>query len=98
MTKAAAVNFTKTLALELAADGIRVNAVCPGATATRLYDEFLESQPDAAKAEAAVFAAHPLGRVGKPEEMARGALYLVSEDASFMTGHALLIDGGYTAH
>jgi NAD(P)-dependent dehydrogenase (short-subunit alcohol dehydrogenase family) len=97
LTKAAAVSFTKTLALELARDGIRVNALCPGATETRLYDEWLGAQADAAQAKADLFAKHPMGRIGKPEEMARAALYLASEEASFVTGHALLVDGGYTA-
>jgi NAD(P)-dependent dehydrogenase (short-subunit alcohol dehydrogenase family) len=70
---------------------------CPGATATRLYDDYLASQEDAALAEAEVRAKHPLGRVGRPEDMAQGALYLASDEASFVTGHALLVDGGYTA-
>ncbi len=97
LTKAGAVSFSKTLALELAGDGIRVNALCPGATETRLYHEWLGSQPDAGKAKSDLAAKHPLGRIGQPDEMARAALYLASEDASFVTGHALLVDGGYTA-
>jgi len=97
LTKAGAVSFTKTLALELATDGIRVNALCPGATETPLYEEWLDSQPDAARATADLIAKHPLGRLGSAGEMARAALYLASEDASFVTGHSLLVDGGYTA-
>ncbi len=97
LTKAGAVSFSKTLALELAGDGIRVNALCPGATETRLYHEWLGSQADAEKAKADLAAKHPLGRIGQPDEMARAALYLASDDASFVTGHALLVDGGYTA-
>jgi NAD(P)-dependent dehydrogenase (short-subunit alcohol dehydrogenase family) len=97
LTKAGAVSFSKSLALELASDGIRVNALCPGATETRLYDDWLGTQADAEKAKSAVAAMHPLGRIGQPDEMARAALYLASEDASFVTGHALLVDGGYTA-
>lgn len=97
LTKAGAVSFTKTLALELAPDHIRVNALCPGATYTRLYEEWLGQQPDAEKAKADLFSKHPAGRIGTPEDMARSALYLASEDASFVTGHALLVDGGYTA-
>ena len=91
------MSFSKTLALELASDGIRVNALCPGATETKLYYEWLGSQADAEKAKSDLAAKHPLGRIGQPEEMARAALYLASEDASFVTGHALLVDGGYTA-
>jgi NAD(P)-dependent dehydrogenase (short-subunit alcohol dehydrogenase family) len=97
LTKAGAVSFSKTLALELAGDGIRVNALCPGATETRLYHEWLGTQADAEKAKSDLAAKHPLGRIGQPDEMARAALYLASEDASFVTGHALLVDGGYTA-
>ena len=98
LTKAGAVSFSKTLALELASDGIRVNALCPGATETKtIYHEWLGSQADAEKAKSDLAAKHPLGRIGQPEEMARAALYLASEDASFVTGHALLVDGGYTA-
>ena len=97
LTKAGAVSFSKTLALELASDGIRVNALCPGATETRLHHEWLGSQADAKKAKSDLVAKHPMGRIGRPEEMARAALYLASEDASFVTGHALLVDGGYTA-
>jgi NAD(P)-dependent dehydrogenase (short-subunit alcohol dehydrogenase family) len=97
LTKAGAVSFSKTLALELASDGIRVNALCPGATETRLYYEWLGSQADAEKAKSDLASKHPMGRIGQPEEMARAALYLASEDASFVTGHALLVDGGYTA-
>lgn len=97
MTKAAAVSFTKTLALELAADRIRVNALCPGATATRLYDDYLSSQPNATEAAEAVRRGHPLGRIGLPSDMAKGALYLASDESSFVTGHALVIDGGHIA-
>jgi NAD(P)-dependent dehydrogenase (short-subunit alcohol dehydrogenase family) len=96
MTKAGVVSLTKTLALELAADGIRVNALCPGATITALYHDWVASQPDAEVAKAELTAKHPLGRVGTPEEMAYAALYLASERAGFVTGHSLLVDGGFT--
>ena len=61
------------------------------------YHEWLGSQADAGRAKSDLAAKHPLGRIGQPEEMARAALYLASDDASFVTGHALLVDGGYTA-
>jgi NAD(P)-dependent dehydrogenase (short-subunit alcohol dehydrogenase family) len=97
LTKAAHMNFTKSLALELASDGIRVNAVCPGGTDTEFLHEWFEATGDAAGTEAWLVSAHPLGRLGRPEEMAKAALYLASDDASFVTGHSLLVDGGYTA-
>ena len=97
LTKAGAVSFTKTLALELASDGIRVNALCPGATETPLYEQWRDAQPDPARARADLLAKHPLGRLGSVEDMAYAALYLASDQASFMTGQSLLVDGGYTA-
>jgi NAD(P)-dependent dehydrogenase (short-subunit alcohol dehydrogenase family) len=97
LTKAAAVSFTKTLALELARDGVRVNALCPGATETPLYDAWVRTQPDAAQARVDLIALHPLGRLGSPQDMADAALFLASDRAAFVTGHALLVDGGYTA-
>jgi len=97
VTKAAAINFTKSVALEVAGEGIRVNALCPGGTETEFLHEWFESTGDAAGTEAWLVAHHPMGRLGRPEEQARAALYLASDDASFITGHALLVDGGYTA-
>jgi NAD(P)-dependent dehydrogenase (short-subunit alcohol dehydrogenase family) len=96
MTKAGVVSLTKTLALELGPDGVRVNALCPGATVTALYHKYIVSQPDAAVAKADLDAKFPLGRVGTPEDMAKAALFLASDHATFVTGHSLLVDGGYT--
>jgi NAD(P)-dependent dehydrogenase (short-subunit alcohol dehydrogenase family) len=97
VTKAAAINFSKSLAVELAPQGIRVNAICPGGTNTEFLHEWFESTGDAAGTEQWLTGAHPLGRLGEPIEQARAALFLASDDASFVTGHALLVDGGYTA-
>lgn len=97
LTKAAAVNFSKSLALELAADGIRVNALCPGGTDTEFLRDWLASSGDAKAAEQWLLDRHPLGRLGTPEDQANAALFLASDEASFITGHALLVDGGYTA-
>jgi meso-butanediol dehydrogenase/(S,S)-butanediol dehydrogenase/diacetyl reductase len=96
-SKAAAISLAKTLALELASDGIRANALCPGATATPLNIEWLASQPDPQGAERDLVARHPIGRLATPLEQARAALFLASDDASYVTGHAFLADGGFTA-
>jgi NAD(P)-dependent dehydrogenase (short-subunit alcohol dehydrogenase family) len=95
--KAAVVGMTKSLALDEAVHGIRVNAVCPGWVRTRLVEEWIERQPDPAEAEQRVLDAHPLGRIGTPEEIAALIAFVASEDASYITGAALLIDGGLSA-
>ncbi len=97
VSKAAAINFAKSAALELAPDGIRVNSLCPGGTATEFLQEWFDSTGDAAGTEEWLVGAHPLGRLGTPEDQAKAALFLVSDDSSFVTGHGLLVDGGYTA-
>ena len=81
----------------MAAEGIRVNALCPGGTDTEFLRGWFESTGDAAGTEEWLVGAHPLGRLGLPHEQAQAALFLASDDASFVTGHALLVDGGYTA-
>ena len=98
--KFAVVGMTKSLALRYAADRIRVNAICPGPIDTPMLPGFFDpnASPEvAAKAQAAVLAAVPLGRTGRPEEVAHAALWLASDEASFVTGVALPVDGGYTA-
>jgi NAD(P)-dependent dehydrogenase (short-subunit alcohol dehydrogenase family) len=97
ISKAAAINFSKTLALELAPDRIRVNALCPGATETSSYESSIHASPNPTGARRKLTAQHPIGRLATTMEQAYGALYLVSDQASFVTGHALLVDGGYTA-
>jgi NAD(P)-dependent dehydrogenase (short-subunit alcohol dehydrogenase family) len=87
------VALTKGAALEYAADNIRVNVVCPGATKGEMWFDVVENNP--AFAEAAL-AKHPLGRVGEADEVAAAVLYLC-RDATFTTGHALTVDGGRTA-
>ena len=101
MSKGAVGMMTKAMALDYARENIRVNAVCPGDT---LVDRWLESDyfedSDPASLEAAVKEASdylPMGRFGKPEEIAKAVLFLASDDSSFVTGHLLLVDGGNTA-
>ena len=93
--------MTKAMALDHARDNIRVNAVCPGDT---LVDRWLETgyfeSSDSASLENEIKKASaylPMGRFGKPEEIAKAVLFLASDDSSFMTGHLLLVDGGNTA-
>lgn len=76
---------------------IRVNALCPGATDTSLLRRVWEGLADPKQAEAEDTALIPLGRLGRPEEIARAALFSLSQDASFITGHALVADGGTIA-
>ncbi len=97
LTKAAAISFAKSLALELAPDGIRVNALCPGGTDTEFLHEWFESTGDAAGTKQWLIDHHPIGRLGTPEDQAKAASFLASDDASFITGHALLVNGAYTA-
>ncbi len=98
--KFAVVGMTKSLALRFAGDRIRVNAICPGPIDTPMFPRFFDpdaSPEAAAKTQAAVLAAIPLGRIGQPQEVANAALWLASDEASFVTGVALPVDGGYTA-
>lgn len=90
-SKGAVVNMTRSLGITYAAQGIRINAVCPGYVETHLLD-YLSTE---IKEELTKL--HPIGRLGRPEEIAKAVVFLASEDASFIVGANLLIDGGYTA-
>jgi NAD(P)-dependent dehydrogenase (short-subunit alcohol dehydrogenase family) len=85
-SKGGIIALTKALAMDYAPSNIRVNCICPGPTATRLT-------PD----RTAIIEKIPMGRLGKSEEIAAAALFLASKESSFITGHALVVDGGFTA-
>ena len=91
--KGAVVNMTRTMALDCAGDGIRVNTVCPG-----FIDATMEGLAERNQEQAArLVALHPLGRLGTAQDVAKAIAFLGSDDASFITGTALVVDGGYTA-
>jgi NAD(P)-dependent dehydrogenase (short-subunit alcohol dehydrogenase family) len=95
--KAGAIMLTKCMALDGAKDGIRVNCVCPGFTATPMLERYLAGQDDPAAARAFAAGLHPLGRLGEPRDLADAFVYLVSDEARWVTGTALTVDGGLTA-
>jgi cyclopentanol dehydrogenase len=92
-TKGAVSALTRTVSVELATEGIRVNAVHPGGVETPMAVECLG---DDAELRRALVATHPMGRIGEPGEIATGVLFLASDEASFVTGTSLVIDGGNT--
>ena len=97
-SKAGVSQITKNMAMELAKEGIRVNAVAPGFVDTPMTRGVRSgrSAKDGEEAIAGFAARTPIGRAGKPEEIANAVLFLCSDDASFVTGHTLVVDGGYT--
>lgn len=92
-SKHAVLGLTKSVALEYAKSGIRVNAVSPAAIETDMVDRFVGKEREARQQLAAM---HPVGRMGKPEEIADAVIYLCSDKASFITGQSLAVDGGFT--
>jgi NAD(P)-dependent dehydrogenase (short-subunit alcohol dehydrogenase family) len=93
-SKHGVVGLTKTAALEFAQKNIRVNCVCPGLINTPMVARMIDS---GGMNEQEFLAAEPVGRMGRPEEIGEGVVWLLSDAASFVTGHALSIDGGYVA-
>ena len=93
-TKHGVVGLTKSAALDYIKEGIRINAVCPGGTLTPMLSEWFQRDP---AVERASLAGTPIGRMADPGEIANAVLYLASAEASFMVGHALVVDGGLTA-
>ena len=97
-SKGAIASFTKTIAVDHARQGIRINALMPGVIDTPMPARSLQRQPDPEAARAFWRQRHPMGRIGQPEEVAKAALFLASDDSSFVTGTLLFVDGGWTAH
>jgi NAD(P)-dependent dehydrogenase (short-subunit alcohol dehydrogenase family) len=93
-TKHAVVGLTRAAALEYGRKGIRVNAVCPGVIRTQMMERAIARDP---RRSQQVEQIHPIGRVGEADDVARAVVYLCSDDAAFVLGHALPVDGGYTA-
>ncbi len=97
-SKHGVLGLTKTAALEYATAGIRINAVCPGPVQTPLVDKILATQPELGdQIIKAIEARQPVGRMGRPEEIAEAVVWLCSDAASFVTGAALSVDGGFVA-
>jgi NAD(P)-dependent dehydrogenase (short-subunit alcohol dehydrogenase family) len=96
-TKFAVVGITKAMALDHATDGIRVNCVCPGRVETPFVKKRLAEYPDPEKAYREMSATQAIGRMARPEEIAAAVLYLAADESAFVTGSALIIDGGWSA-
>jgi NAD(P)-dependent dehydrogenase (short-subunit alcohol dehydrogenase family) len=93
-SKHAVLGLTKSAALEYAKSGIRINAVAPGAIETEMMEESIGHNQ---QLRDGLVALHPIGRVGKPQEIANAVVWLLSDKASFLTGHTLLVDGGWVS-
>jgi NAD(P)-dependent dehydrogenase (short-subunit alcohol dehydrogenase family) len=96
-SKGAVLNLTRSMALDHASDGIRVNALCPGAVDTPLLRRQFEDREGPQGTLEDLAKLHPMGRLGRPEEIGKATAFLASDDSSFMTGAALVVDGGYTS-
>lgn len=96
-SKGAVTLMTKAMALDHAHENIRVNCICPGVVETELVAGFIKNAPDPELARKQRIALHPMGRFGQPNDISGLAIYLASDESSWMTGSAIPIDGGYTA-
>jgi len=97
VSKSGIIALTKSIAIDFAADNVRANCVCPGTTETTLVTEALSRAPDPKRARRELEVVRPANRLGQPEEIAAGILYLASDESLYATGAVLSIDGGYTA-
>ncbi len=95
-TKSAVVGLTKAMAMDHATDGVRINCVCPGRVETPFVSARIREYPDPEAAYREMASSQALGRMGRPEEVAAAVLYLASDESAFITGTALLIDGGWS--
>lgn len=95
-SKAAVIGLTKSVAADFVTKGIRVNAICPATVESPSLEDRMRATGDLEAARAAFVSRQPMGRIGKPEEIAMLAVYLASREASFVTGQAIAIDGGWT--
>ena len=94
-TKAAIIGLTKAMAIDHGNEGIRVNCICPGYIDAGLAEGYFQTQADPVKARREAGKLHALWRIGKPEEVAKVGVFLASDDASFMTGASVAVDGGF---
>jgi NAD(P)-dependent dehydrogenase (short-subunit alcohol dehydrogenase family) len=96
-TKGAVTQLTRSMALEYAAKGIRVNAICPGTIMTPMVEDLFDQMPDRSAGEELFKSFHPIGRLGRPEEIAHAVLFLCDDNVEFMNGTMLSVDGGWIA-
>lgn len=94
-TKAGIIGFTKAMAIDHGHEGVRVNCICPGYIDAGLAEGYFQAQPDPAQARVDAGKLHALWRIGKPGEVGRVAVFLASDDASFVTGASIVVDGGF---
>ncbi len=96
-SKGGLLTLTRNMAVDYARSNVRVNALCPAMILTPMLEAFIRAQPDPEAYVRAVEQAIPLGRIGRPEDVAPAAVFLASDESAFVTGSALMVDGGYTA-
>jgi len=96
-TKAAVIGLTKAIATDFIRQGIRCNAICPGTVESPSLEQRIAAQPNPSMARSQLVGRQPMGRLGRPEEIAALAVYLASDESSFTTGQAYVVDGGWTA-